>query len=113
MRNVTHLLEAWGNWSGSRIGTEYQAQWPLCRQESDTRLWLSDEEGVLVDQAVASLKGLDSLGYDIIIAHYRGQVSCRAMARRMNKRDDYMTAYLGRAEAYIAGYLHDVLLKTA
>ncbi|WP_406706259.1 hypothetical protein, partial [Sodalis sp.] len=27
MRDIRYLLTAWGNWSGSRIGTEYKAAW--------------------------------------------------------------------------------------
>ncbi|MEA9446271.1 hypothetical protein SK355_14050 [Candidatus Fukatsuia symbiotica] len=52
MKHVKDLLAAWGNWSSSRIGTEFKACWPLCQQEGDSRPWLSDEEGKIVDQAV-------------------------------------------------------------
>lgn len=73
MKDIRYLLTAWGNWSGSLIGTEYKAAWPLMQQQSDIRPMLSDEEGEMVDRAVTSrLKYFDPLGYDIVVAYYRG-----------------------------------------
>lgn len=109
MKQVKTLLEAWSNWSGSRIGTEYRRMWPLVQQESDLRLTLSDEEGMRVDRAVGRLKKIDVLAYRIVLAYYRGKLSCRAIAREIRRDHEYISAYLSRSEAYIAGLLEGVL----
>ncbi|QZN96370.1 antiterminator Q family protein [Symbiopectobacterium purcellii] len=109
MRDIRYLLTAWGNWSGSRIGTEYKAAWPFVTASSDLRPMLSDADGETVDRAVGRLKHFDPLGYDIVVAYYKGKVSCRAIARKIENRPDYVTACLARAEAYIAGRVAELL----
>ncbi|NUU68445.1 hypothetical protein HQN64_20380 [Enterobacteriaceae bacterium BIT-l23] len=109
-RHVKDLLEGWGNWSFCRLGTEYKGMSYMSqasgRKDGPS---LSDDEGLIVDAAVSSLKRYDIDGYNIIFLHYQQHISCRAIARHMNRRPDYVTAYLGRAEAYIAGCLRTLL----
>ncbi|MGV3346392.1 antiterminator Q family protein [Enterobacteriaceae bacterium LUAb1] len=109
MRHVKDFLEAWGNWSVARIGTEYKGMSYMSEQKEESGLSLSDAEGMIVDQAVGSLKKYDTDGYNIIRLHYQNHISCRAIARNMRRRPDYITAYLGRAEMYIAGRIHNLL----
>ncbi|OIV46866.1 hypothetical protein BK025_08445 [Sodalis sp. TME1] len=109
MRDIRYLLTAWGNWSGSRIGTEYKAAWPIVTASSDIRPMLSDEDGEIVDRAVGRLKHFDPLGYDIVVAYYKGKVSCRAIAHELGKPTYYITGFLARAEAYIAGRVAELL----
>ncbi|WP_291968906.1 antiterminator Q family protein [Candidatus Symbiopectobacterium sp.] len=109
MRDIRYLLTAWGNWSGSRIGTEYKAAWPLVTASSDIRPMLSDEDGEIVDRAVGLLKHFDPLGYDIVVAYYKGKVSCRAIGREINRNHKYVADILTRAEAYIAGRVAELL----
>ncbi|MGL9724470.1 antiterminator Q family protein [Sodalis sp. (in: enterobacteria)] len=110
MRDIRYLLTAWGNWSGSRIGTEYKAAWPIATVSSDIRPMLSDEDGEIVDRAVGRLKHFDPLGYDIVVAYYKGKVSCRAIGREIDRNHKYVAAILTRAEAYIAGQVDAILM---
>ncbi|MGX8939617.1 antiterminator Q family protein [Symbiopectobacterium sp. Eva_TO] len=109
MRDIRYLLTAWGNWSGSRIGTEYKAAWPLATASSDIRPMLSDADGETVDRAVGRLKHFDPLGYDIVVAYYKGKASCRAIGQELGKPTYYITGFLARAEAYIAGSVAELL----
>lgn len=109
MKDIRYLLTAWGNWSGSRIGTEYKAAWPLMQQQSDIRPMLSDEDGERVDRAVSRLKVFDPLGYDIVIAYYRGKLSCRAIAGCIKRHYTFVSKILEKAEAYIAGWVESIL----
>lgn len=109
MRHVKDYLEAWGNWSFSRIGTEYKGMSYMSDEEGGVKFRLTDIEAMLVDQAVGSLKKYDIDGYNIICLYYLHHISCRAIAREKNKRPDYITAYLARAESYIAGRIHSML----
>ncbi|WP_440866362.1 antiterminator Q family protein [Symbiopectobacterium purcellii] len=111
MRDIRYLLTAWGNWSGSRIGTEYKAAWPLVTASSDIRPMLSDEDGETVDRAVGRLKYFDPLGYDIVVAYYKGKVSCRAIGEGMepHRHHSVVSKVLERAEAYIAGRVAEIL----
>ncbi|MFS1582866.1 MAG: antiterminator Q family protein [Candidatus Arsenophonus phytopathogenicus] len=112
-RHVKDLLKAWGNWSMSRIGTEYKGMSTIAPVKfDDDRPWLSDEEGEIVDKAVAGLKKYDIDGYNIICLHYQHHISCRMIAKNWKKRPDYITAYMGRAESYIAGTVHTLLKAT-
>lgn len=108
-RHVKDWLEAWGNWSTSRIGTEYKGMSYMSDSSSGDRAWLDDVEGMVIDQAVGSLKKYDIDGYNIICLHYQHHISCRAIAREQKKRPDYITSYLARAEAYVAGVIHTTL----
>lgn len=109
MRDIRYLLTAWGNWSGSRIGTEYKAAWPIATASSDVRPMLSDEDGEIVDRAVGRLKYFDPLGYDIVVAYYKGKFSPRAIAREMKRHHSYVYARLENAEAYMAGRVDELL----
>jgi len=113
VRHVKDFLSAWGNWSISRIGTEYKGMSYMSTESSECRPYLTDLEGMVVDQAVASLKRYDIDGYNIICLYYQQHVSCRAIARYQKKRPDYITAYLARAEAYVAGRIHGLLEQAA
>lgn len=112
-RHVKDLLEAWGNWSMSRIGTEYKGMSTIFPTKfDDDRPWLSDEEGEIVDKAVAGLKKYDIDGYNIICLHYCHHISFRAIAKNIHKRHQYVSDYCERAEAYIAGTVHTLLKAT-
>ncbi|KLU14707.1 antiterminator Q family protein [Xenorhabdus griffiniae] len=107
--HVKDLLEAWGNWSKARIGTEYKGMSYMTDSQGESKPYLTDEKGMMIDRAVAGLKKYDIDGYNIICLHYQHHISCRAIAREKKKRPDYITAYLARAEAYIAGVIHTLL----
>lgn len=111
MKDIRYLLSAWGNWSGSRIGTEYKAAWPIATASSDIRPMLSDEDGEIVDRAVGRLKVFDPPGYDIVVAYYRGKASCRAIGEGMkpHRHHSFVSKVLERAEAYIAGRVAELL----
>ncbi|MGG2139926.1 antiterminator Q family protein [Symbiopectobacterium sp. RP] len=111
MRDIRYLLTAWGNWSGSRIGTEYKAAWPLATASCDIRPMLSDADGETVDRAVGRLKHFDPLGYDIVVAYYRGKASCQMIGEAMepHRHRTYVSKVLERAEAYIAGRVAELL----
>lgn len=112
MRHIKDLLEGWGNWSMTRIGTEYKALSCIAIPKNDDRPWLSDEEGEIVDRAVAGLKKYDIDGYNIICLYYQHHISCRMIAKNWKKRPDYITAYMGMDESYIAGTVHTLLKAT-
>ncbi|MGL9733972.1 MAG: antiterminator Q family protein [Symbiopectobacterium sp.] len=102
-------MTAWGNWSGSRIGTEYKAAWLLVTASSDIWPMLSDADGEIIDRAVGRLKHFHPLGYDIVVAYYRGKVSYRAIEREIDQNNKYVAAILTRAETYIAGRVAELL----
>lgn len=108
MRDIKDLLTAWGNWSYGRIGTEYKGQAVYQLEESSVPM-LTDEEALIVDRAVGGLKMYDIDGYKVITAYYQHHLSCRAIGRTIKKPANYITAYLGRAEAYIAGRIEGLL----
>ncbi|ASX26007.1 antiterminator Q family protein [Candidatus Williamhamiltonella defendens] len=111
MKTIQYRLTAWGNWGGTRVGTEYPlSSWPVPMASSDIRPMLPDNEAQIVDRAVARLKQVDSLGYDIIVACYRGKASCRAIGRALKRDHKSISGYLTRSEAYIAGQV-DALLE--
>ncbi|ASV34061.1 hypothetical protein BJP41_06335 [Candidatus Williamhamiltonella defendens] len=111
MKEIRYLLTAWGNWAGTRVGTEYpMSSWPVPMASSDIRPMLCDDKAQKIDRAVARLKQVDSLGYDIIVAYYRGKASCRAIGRALKKDHKSISGYLIRSEAYIAGQV-DALLE--
>lgn len=110
MRHVKDLLEAWGNWSVARIGTEYKGMSYMSQdKDSEERPYLSDEEGKTVEQAVLSLKRYDIDGYNIICLHYQHHISCRMIAKHMKRHHSYVYAYMERAEMFLAGRLHTML----
>ncbi|MEN3257549.1 antiterminator Q family protein [Sodalis endosymbiont of Spalangia cameroni] len=111
MLDIKDILTRWSNWSGSRIGTEYKAAWPIVTASSDIRPMLSDEDGEIVDRAVGRLKVFDPLGYDILVAYYKGKVSCRGIGEGMepHRHHSFVSKVLERAEAYIAGRVAEIL----
>lgn len=113
MKHVKDYLAAWGNWSVSRIGTEYKGMSYMSDESAEDRPYLTDIEGMLVDQAVGSLKRYDIDGYNIICLHYQHHISCRVIARKMKRHHSYVYAYQERAEAYLAGRLHGLLEQAA
>ncbi|ASX25929.1 antiterminator Q family protein [Candidatus Williamhamiltonella defendens] len=86
------------------------SSWPVTMASSDIRPMLCDDEAEKIDRAVARLKQVDSLGYDIIVACYRGKASCRAIGRALKRDHKAISGYLTRSEAYIAGQV-DALLE--
>lgn len=109
MIDIKDLLEAWGNTSSDRTGTEYKSKAVGIEgadPEIEYRPILDDEQYLAVDAAVCELKSFDIDGYNIITLNYRHHISCRAIAKQMCRRPDYVTAYLGRAESFISGVLH-------
>lgn len=110
MRHIKDLLEGWGNWSMTRIGTEHKAISCIAIPKDDDRPWLSDEEGEIVDKAVAGLKKYDIDGYNIICMHYQNNFSFRKIAKEIERHHSYVSNMCERAECYIAGIIF-VLLK--
>ncbi|SQL23917.1 Phage antitermination protein Q [Morganella morganii] len=108
-RSIKDWLEAWGNWSSSRTGTEYKGVSYMTASSFGNRPWLDDIEGMVIDQAVGSLKKYDIDGYNIICLHYQHHFSFRAIGKNMGKRHQYVSDYCERAEAYIAGVIHATL----
>lgn len=105
MKDIKNLLIAWGNWARERIGTEYPSGWPLVQPSSDMRPMLSDSEAEIVDRAVRRLKAFDELGFDILVAHYCGNLSSRVIGRAICLSHASVAGYLSRSESYIAGVI--------
>lgn len=112
MRDIRYLLTAWANWAANvQLGLGYGSGWPVLRANSDLRPMLEDREAEVVNRAVVKLYRYDPLGYDIVVAHYRGKLSCRAIGEVMNppRHHSFVSKVLERAEAYIAGRVDELL----
>lgn len=109
MNSIKTTLEMWGNWARCNVGTEYskvnvtfQAVLP---QSRSLLLRTDDEQGMVVDSAVAGLRHYDQLAYKLVIAHYVYRISQSKLAKQIGKAQSYIAGLLRIAEAFIAGQI--------
>ena len=109
MNSIKTTLEMWGNWARCNVGTEYSkvnVTFQAALPESGPLLFRTDDEqGMVVDSAVAGLRHYDQLAYKLVIAHYVYRISQSKLAKQIGKAQSYIAGLLRIAVAFIAGQI--------
>lgn len=109
MNNIKMTLEMWGGWARCSTGTEISSVNVTFREgilnNSSSRFFIDDKQGMLIDSAVAKLKCFDELAYELIIYHYVYKVSQSKLAKKIGKAQSYVAGLIRIAEAFIAGLM--------
>lgn len=110
MRDIQYILECWGGWAASEgAGVDYSPIAAgfkgLLPSESSQRPSCSDNDGIIIDSCIARLKKLKPSEYELVVAHYRYNVSLRAIARRRACSDGTVRKEMQRAEGFVDGVL--------
>ena len=109
MNDIKTTLTMWGNWARCSTGTEMSrlnvSFQDMTEEPAPSLFYIDDQQGMLIDSAVAKLKGFDKLAYELIIYHYVYRVSQSKLAKRIGKAQSYVTGLLRIAEAFIAGLM--------
>ena len=104
--NIKSVLEAWANTRRvHRFGTEYPSGSFLYNKSPEYFPVLHEVEAMTVDAAVLKLRRYDLRGHAILTKFYLDGFSCTHQAKVICKATSYVTAYLSRAESYIAGQI--------
>jgi hypothetical protein len=107
---MKYVLECWGGWAASEGGgTDYSSIAAgfktLLPPESNQRPSCTDNDGIIIDNCIARLKKFKPNEYELVVAHYRYNVSLRTIARRRNCADGTIRKEMQTAEGFIAGVL--------
>lgn len=110
MRNMKYVLECWGGWAASEgAGVDYSAIAAgfkgLLPSESNQRPSCSDNDGIIIDSCIAKLKKIKPEEYELIVAHYRYNISLRMIAKRRQCSDGTIRKEMQTAEGFICGVL--------
>lgn len=110
MRNMKYILECWGGWAASEgAGVDYSAIAAgfkgLLPSESNLRPSCTDNDGVIIDSCIAKLKKIKPEEYELIVAHYRYNLSLRTIAKRRGYSDGTVRKEMQTAEGFICGVL--------
>ncbi|MFU9135762.1 MULTISPECIES: antiterminator Q family protein [unclassified Erwinia] len=107
MRDIQKVLERWGGWAAAE-GT--QLDWSpvaagfksLLPTESKSRLSCCDNDGMIIDSAIATLKrvGRDE-EVDLVVLHYMYNVSKSGIARKLKCSEGKIRNQLMIAETFI------------
>lgn len=107
MRDIQLVLERWGGWAsveGSRVGWSPISPMfkGLIPSDKATRLSCTDNDGMIIDTAVGML---DKTGrqdeLDLIMAHYRYDVSKSTIARWLKCSEGKVRQKLMIAETFV------------
>lgn len=111
MRNMKYILECWGGWAASEgAGVDYSAIAAgfkgLLPSESNQRPTCTDNDGIIIDSCIAKLKIIKPEEYELIIAHYRYNVSLRTIAKNRGCSDGTIRKEIQTAEGFVCGVLY-------
>jgi len=110
MRDIQYVLECWGGWAATEgVGLDYSHVAAgfkgLLPSESTQRQSCSDNDGIIIDSCIAKLKKFKPEEYELVVAHYRYQISLRAISRHRVCSDGTIRKDMQRAEGFIHGVL--------
>lgn len=110
MRDIQYILECWGGWAASEgAGVDYSSIAAgfkgLLPDNSYQRPSLTDHDGIIIDSCIGKLKKFKQEEYELVVAHYRYNVSLRAIARRRKCSDGTVRKNMQTAEGFIQGVL--------
>lgn len=116
MRDIQYILECWGGWAASeRAGVDYS---PIAAGfkgllpfEAKQRPSCSDHDGIIIDSCIARLKKLRPAEFELIVAHYRYNISLRTIARRRTCSDGTVRKEMQTAEGFICGVISMLNVK--
>lgn len=110
MRNMKYVLECWGGWAASEgAGGDYSSVAAgfkgLLPTEPNQRLSCSDNDGIIIVSCIAKLKKFKPEEYELVVAHYRFNVSLRTIAKRRRCSDGTIRKEVHTAEGFSCGVL--------
>lgn len=110
MRNMKYVLECWGGWAATEsAGVDYSAIAAgfktLLPPEANQRPCCTDSDGIIIDSCIAKLKKFKPEEYELVVAHYRFNVSLRTIAKRRRCSDGTIRKEIQTAEGFICGVL--------
>jgi len=107
---IRDVLTLWGNWARCRTGTEYPSiavGMQGCLEPPELPECCNDEEGMVIDRAVASLKKYDQSAFVVIMARYVKSLSQASVATGAKKSIAWVKQEQQIGESYLAGVLLD------
>jgi len=109
IKSVDWWLDQWGEWSRTQTGVrlKYPSIGPVerLRAKSEDSVYITHEEGVLVDAAVSSLKLSAPEEHDILEQRYPGRREYHQIARDKHRRYSDVLAIGRRARASVGDIL--------
>lgn len=116
MRDMYEVMDMWGAWAAAESsGVDWQPIAAgfkgLLPHGKKSRLQCDDDEGIMIDRCVASLRKYKPREYELVIAHFVLGISLRAIAKRQKCSDGLIRKKMQVALALIEGiaYLHNQL----
>lgn len=116
MRDMYEIMDMWGAWAAAESsGVDWQPIAAgfkgLLPHGKKSRLQCDDDEGIMIDGCVASLRKYKPGEYELVIAHFVLGISLRAIAKRQKCSDGLIRKKMQVALALIEGiaYLHNQL----
>lgn len=116
MRDMKYILECWGGWAASEgAGVDYSSIAAgfkgLLPADSNQRPSLTDHDGMIIDSCIAKLKKFKPEEYEMVVAHYRYNISLRTIARRRHCSDGTVRKEMQTAEGFVGGVLCMLAVK--
>lgn len=110
MRDIQTVLELWGAWAASDscsidyspIAAGFKGLLP---QNGKTRIYCSDNDGLIIEGCMARLKKKRPYDYHMLVGHYVYRVSKRQMAKNHKKSEKQIRIEMMMAEGFIEGCL--------
>ncbi|QPT34341.1 antitermination protein Q [Proteus penneri] len=111
MRDIQQVLERWGAWASdvqsgvdySHIAAGFKGILPY---QSSSRISCCDDDGLIIDSAIARLKQLRKEGeVNALILHYIYQHTKRSIARRWKISESRVRQIIQVAEGFVEGGL--------
>lgn len=108
MRDMYEVMDRWGAWAAcDQNGVDWQPVAAgfkgLLSHGKKAREQCDDDEGILIDGCVASLKKYKPEEYELIIAHFVIGLSLRSIAKKRNCSDGTIRKKLQTALGFIEG----------
>lgn len=110
MHEITRVLDLWGAWAAcDNSGVDWQPIAAgfkgLIPYGKKAREQCDDDEGIIIDRCVATLKKVKPDEYELIIAHFVIGVSLRTIAKKRKCSDGTIRKDLQTAIGFISGVM--------
>lgn len=110
MRNIQKVLELWGGWAAAdNSGVDYPTIAAgfkgILPQTSKTRPACTDEDALIIEKCLSSLKKMRPNEHSLIVAYYFFQIPKRSIARRLKKDERLIRMEIQLGEGFINGCL--------